>query len=507
MSDGKRDATHADHSAPTLPASARALSGSPVELGPGFVIGSYVLEELRSEGGFARVYRARRKADGLPVAIKVLHAHLAASPELLARFALEAETLRTIRHPNIVEVVDVGEVIAGYPYIVMEWLDAPTLGEELRRRGPFALAEVVAVIRELCAALGAAHAAGVVHRDVKASNVMVLPRGDWLTVKLVDFGIAKLVDPRDPARKGLTATGALIGTPHNMAPEQVLGQRVDRRADVYALGILICQLLTGRPPFDAATPIEIEEMHLAAPPPRLSDIAAVPTAIDEVIARCLAKTRDDRYEDVATLLAELERAAVDERPSAGPPKRAAGGREEAVAVFVRVDAELPDEGVDDAALDDIERIEDLVRRAAIRAGFEVVDEGMGRQLAVRTDRGGDTTPSADRAALGEAGICLGLDLHDAIANRSAPHPAVYAAIAIHCGGVVRMPAAGGGKREIIGGDLVGAGAWKTASRLGAVHGTEAAVAALSPRFVVGEPEGAARLCRVSRIRCEPSEQG
>jgi serine/threonine-protein kinase len=285
-----------------------------------------------------------------------------------------------------------------------------------------------------------------------------------------------------------------------MAPEQVLGQPVDRRADIYALGILLCQLLTGRPPFDAATPVEIEEMHLAAPPPKLSELAAAPPAIDEVVARCLAKARDDRYDGVAELLADLQRAAAGAKPDPSRPKRSAIVREQAVAIYVRIDTDVPDDELDDTVLDDVEQIGELVREAGRGAGFEIIEEGSGSLLAIRTDRVVDPkTSELQSFARRGAAIRVGLDLRDAIAKRASAHRAVHAAIAIHAGDVIRVATTGGGKPgAIVGGNVIGAGTWKTASARGIVVVTAEAIAELEPQFEVGAPEGPARLRRVVR---------
>jgi serine/threonine-protein kinase len=490
MSSDTRDAHGLDG---TVPDSAgQTLPGVPgVKLEPGAVVGDYVIEELRSTGGFAQVFRARRTADGAAVALKILHTHLAASPELLVRFALEARTLRRIRHPNIVEILDVGEVIVGHPFIAMEWIDAPTLDEDLRRRGPFALPEVIALMADLCGALGAAHAAEVVHRDVKASNVMAIPKGEWFTVKLLDFGIAKLLDPRDPAHKGLTATGTRLGTPHNMAPEQVLGQLVDRRADIYALGVLMYQLLAGKPPYHGATSVEIEEMHLAAPIPRVSDVAPVSPAVDAVIARCLAKSRTDRFDSVEDLLAELRgtlTGATRDRPS----KRLPAGREAAVAVFAKVEIAAADDELDDAILDDVERVDALIAATCAAAGFEVVDEGTGARLAVKSERAAPVVPTTLR----KDAVTLALAIADAVAARAGAHPKVAVALAVHAGHVIRIVSAA--EALVVGGDVIGAKPWKETRRAGAVLASPEVLAGIEGEFALGMPEGATLASAVSR---------
>src|SRR5688572_17887910 len=231
-----------------------AADGRAAVLSPGITVAGYVVETMSARGGFATVYRARAAATGEIVALKLLHPELSTSSTLVRRFRQEAEALNLIAHRNIVKIFEVGEFTPGRPFLAMEWIHGHTLEAELRRRGTFSADEVLGIMEDLCAGLAAAHDAGVVHRDLKASNVMIVPRGHWFDLKIVDLGIAKLVDNEaSGAKQGLTTTGTVIGTPHCMAPEQVLGQQVDQRTDIYALGVLTYFLLTGRYPFQART--------------------------------------------------------------------------------------------------------------------------------------------------------------------------------------------------------------------------------------------------------------
>ena len=224
------------------------------DFGPGAIIGDYVVEERHTRGGFAVIYRAHAVAGGAdrPVAIKVLRRDLATT-ETLRRFEREAETLKRLRHPNIVEFLDYGQLTTGQPFMVLEWLEGRTLRAEIDQRGPLAPSDALAILEELGGALEAAHALGVIHRDIKADNVMALPQGEWFTVKLLDFGIAKLTLPE--LRADMSTTIGVVGTPMTMAPEQILGEAVDPRTDVYGLGLLLYQLVTGRLPFTGRTPL------------------------------------------------------------------------------------------------------------------------------------------------------------------------------------------------------------------------------------------------------------
>ena len=262
---------------------------------------------LLGTGAHGDVYEAEHRILGRRVAIKVLHPDVAASQELTARFVREARAVNYIRHPGVVDIYDIGLLPDGRPYCVMELLPGRTLADLLRERAPIPPAEVVAYLAPLCEALGAAHTAGVVHRDVKASNVMVLREGSPPTVKLLDFGVAKVVEA---GAAGITTIGQQLGSLASMSPEQVRGQPVDARADVYALGVLLYQLLTGRLPFESTDPAEVERMHLDAPPPRPSALAPVPSGFDAVVARCLEKIPDRRFPSTQAVLEAAREALV-----------------------------------------------------------------------------------------------------------------------------------------------------------------------------------------------------
>jgi serine/threonine-protein kinase len=228
-------------------------------------------------------------------------------PQVVARFLREAEVVQRLAHPNIVSLHEVGWIDGGRPFLVMERLDGWSLGRILTQRGSLPVRETLDYFGPICNALGAAHRAGIVHRDLKPSNVMVSHPGQELWVKLIDFGIAKLVAPEVPR---LTRTGSQVGTLTVMSPEQLLGMPVDWRTDIYALGVLLYQCVTGQRPFVGST-ITLEQMHLHAPAPRPSRIAPVGPGIDRVILRCMQKDPDRRYLSADTFLIDL-RAAVEE---------------------------------------------------------------------------------------------------------------------------------------------------------------------------------------------------
>jgi serine/threonine-protein kinase len=269
-------------------------------LGAGALVNDWLIDGVAGSGGQAVVYRARHLVDGRAAAVKLLRAPQMLSSRALERFRREGDILRRLRHPAIVDLYEVGELSDGRPYLAMEWLDGHTVADDLARRGPATGGEALAVITAVGAALGAAHALGLVHRDVKAQNVMRVAGDTW---KLLDFGIAKA----DDLASGLTSR-SFVGTPQSAAPEQLRGGRIDARTDVYGLGVLTFQLLAGRLPFASLDAFALEDLHLHAPPPRLGELSPVPAAVDDVIARALAKPPADRFASAADLVDALRAA-------------------------------------------------------------------------------------------------------------------------------------------------------------------------------------------------------
>lgn len=264
--------------------------------------GDYTIVGILGEGGFGRVYDANHNETGKPVAIKVLLPSSAHSSRLIERFVREAEILRRVDHPNIVRVIELGELDDGRPYFVMERLDGQTVSQLLRERGSLSIDEVIEFLTPIARALDAAHREGVVHRDLKSSNIMITRRDDDAILKLLDFGVAKLFEPNSG---GFTTVGRRIGSSPYMAPEQIMGIDIDHRVDVYALGVLVFQMLTCQFPFRAADPAEIERLHLTAPAPAPSTLAPVSKLVDQVVLRCLAKRREERFDSASEVLRAL----------------------------------------------------------------------------------------------------------------------------------------------------------------------------------------------------------
>jgi serine/threonine protein kinase len=399
-----------------LPATPVATGASPAlrveQVPPGHRIGEYVVQSRIDAGGGGTVYIAESlHPPSRRVAIKVLLRELAASPLALSRFQREAEVVRLIDHPNIASVLESGELPDGRPYIVMELVSTENLKDVLERRGRLTPPELLEILEPVCSALAAAHAAGVIHRDFKASNISVGDEGGRLVVKLLDFGIAKLVQPDGTA--GLTVVGTRLGTPHAMAPEQIRGEPVDERADIYALGVLVHQMLTGSYPFRAPTAPELERMHLTARPPRPSAFAPVPAALDAVVARCLEKDPGARYRSVGDFLAALRQAV------AGDPARSDAPERDAVALHVELPQSEDADEEEQASL--IEDAEQALRQAGYQLALQTGNTILGVRL-VSDDSGENRAARRHGLALarGLARKGLKVALHAGRAKVSSP---------------------------------------------------------------------------------------
>ena len=293
----------------TAPASRRGTSDRRSEdFAPGSRIGDYVVERLIARGGCGNVYAAEHTVLGRRAALKILRRDLSNAADAVNRFVREARAVNAIQHPNIVDIYEFGRLPDGRPYHVMELIEGDDLEAVLRNEGPFSPARALEVLRPICGAVAAAHAMGVIHRDLKASNIILGTRSGQPVVKLLDFGIAKLIDRSAIGVTTSTPIGQHIGTPYAMAPEQIRGVAVDARTDVYALGVLLFQLLTGRVPFPGDDNSEVERMHLMEDPPPPSKYVDVPAAIDAVVLRCMEKQPELRYPSADALLSALEEA-------------------------------------------------------------------------------------------------------------------------------------------------------------------------------------------------------
>lgn len=280
----------------------------------------YRVEELINKGGMGAVYRGTHVLMDKTVAIKVLHPALAADDTIVARFSREARAASRISHPHALNVTDFGEDEGGIVFLVMEYLRGKTLKEVIHEDGPLPLPRAVEIIRQICGALETAHAEGVVHRDLKSDNIMLVEvsgGGDW--AKVLDFGIAKITEKvgQDPA---LTAPNLIIGTPQYMSPEQCSqAAELDARSDIYSLGIILYEMLAGHVPFTGESPTAIMMQHLQdAPPSILEERKDLPVEVDHVITRALAKLPADRFQTVSELSDSLALTAVGYETATDP---------------------------------------------------------------------------------------------------------------------------------------------------------------------------------------------
>ena len=269
---------------------------------PGQMLGLYRIISQIGKGGMATVYKAYQASIDRYVAIKVLPSQLAESKEFATRFHQEARIIASLEHPHILPVFDYGES-DGVTYFVMRYLDAGTLKDRMVEGRPLPLNEIDKLFTQLADALSYAHSRGIVHRDLKPANALIDSRGN---VFLTDFGIAKLLESASPR---LTQTDAIMGTPAYISPEQAQAQPVDQRSDIYSLGIILYEMVTGSVPFVAETPLAVLFKHISDPlPPPSSVKPDIPPAIEQVILKALAKDPEDRFATSAEFLAAWKHA-------------------------------------------------------------------------------------------------------------------------------------------------------------------------------------------------------
>lgn len=304
---------------------------------PGTMLaGKYKILKKIGEGGMGSVYIANQEPIDRKVAVKVLLGKLAEDEISVRRFEQEARAISKMQHPNTVTIYDFGRTVDAHDeerlYIVMEYLKGRTLTQVLRADGQLSGSRASRILRQVCASLADAHTAGIIHRDLKPDNIFLTEVGgdsDW--VKVLDFGVAKLADSESAGT--LTQTGMIFGTPKYMSPEQAEGKPLDFRADVYALGVILYELLTGRPPFVADTPVGLLLKHISQPPPPFSELRPdlqVDQRLEAITMKALAKRAEDRFQMVQELAAELEgfqRAATggDAAPTGTVPTPMASG--------------------------------------------------------------------------------------------------------------------------------------------------------------------------------------
>ena len=360
--------------APPAPGETDALVGE-------VIADRYRIERLLGRGGMGVVYLAQHVVLEKRVAIKLLPTRLARTPELFERFLQEAKAASRIGHENVVDVIDFGATPDYAPFFVMEYLDGRDLADALRQDGPFPWERACAVGRQVCDGLEAAHAHKIAHRDLKPANVFLVERGGRPDlVKVLDFGVAKVLDG---AEERLTRAGTVLGTPAYMAPEQAREDAADHRVDVYALGCILYELLTGTIPFDAPTAMGIFSKHLFDPPEPLrvrAPARGIPAPVEEVVLRAMAKEPGERFPTMAEMSRALSRC-LGVAPEAREPTavrhrrlgtaelivdaRAALYRDYLEAAFLAAEAAVA--GVGDLAAPELAPHADLLERVYERA--------------------------------------------------------------------------------------------------------------------------------------------
>lgn len=260
---------------------------------PQFIAGRFRIEGEIGTGGMGTVYRAIHLGLQRPVAVKIIKREFAADPDVADRFLREARTMAKLRHPHAAMIFDAGNLPDGRHFIIMEFVEGLTLSEALAREGPFSAERAVGIALQICDVLEEAHELGIIHRDLKPSNIMLSERG----VRVLDFGVAKVLasSTEVTATHATTGSGQIVGTPRYMSPEQCLGQRVGARSDLYSLGVLLYEMLAGRPPFlDALPSAVLVKQATASPPPLFQVCKTVPRPLAVVVHNLLAKRAEDR---------------------------------------------------------------------------------------------------------------------------------------------------------------------------------------------------------------------
>jgi serine/threonine-protein kinase len=313
---------------PTHPAPSAAPPPRPVIRGPAQplenLIGRtlnhrYLVEDKIGEGGFGAVFRGKQIATGREVALKILHPHNVSDETIVARFRREAEACSKLRDIHTVTTYDFDETPDGILYLAMELLRGRSLHQLQKTEGPLAPMRVLRILDQVAASLSEAHANGIVHRDMKPENVFIETRNGEDHVKVLDFGIAKVISD-ERSMPALTAVGQTLGTLEFMSPEQLRGQKLDGRSDIYALGMMAYEMLTGNLPFPSVkNPLDIINFHMKQEPPapsKLTEKVAIPSGIDAIILKMVAKSREQRFASATALREEIARVqkVVDRSP-------------------------------------------------------------------------------------------------------------------------------------------------------------------------------------------------
>ncbi|MBI4820473.1 MAG: serine/threonine protein kinase [Deltaproteobacteria bacterium] len=331
----------------------------------------YIVEKCVGEGAMGRVYRARHVRIGRKFAIKVMFGELAADPKMRSRFETEAKAASLLDHPNVISVVDSGESPDGLLYLVMDFVEGKDLAE-LSEKGPLPLPEVVGLLKAICAGLQHAHDKGIIHRDLKLENVVVVDDNGQKVPRIVDFGIARLLEP-DPDEARLTAQGCVVGTPAYMSPEQACGEPLDPRSDLFSLGLITYELIAGKKPFDGS-PLDIARKNVSLPAPLIHERnpnANPGPELEAIIAKMLEKRPEQRQASAQAVLDSLNAIEASPRPtrSKSPVPMPSTGRGESQPPARTADS-------------DVIPLEASARLLLTTGDIEVFDDGKKRSMLI-----------------------------------------------------------------------------------------------------------------------------
>jgi len=278
--------------------------------------GRFEIISLIGKGGMSAVFKARHRQVNLPVAIKILLSHHLSDQQNRERFKMEARAVNSLNHPNIMGVIAFGLLSGGEPYLVLEFLQGRSLAEIIKEEGRLPVERAIRLFIQVCNGLAHAHEKGVLHRDLKPNNIMLVEAaGQAELVKIVDFGLAKLLPKDGREAQQLTAEGQTFGSPLYMSPEQCLGQELDARSDIYSLGCSLYETLTGQPPLLGANAFQTMTLHLSERPLPMSQLAEdlrIPESLERIVSKALEKKPEQRYQTMRELLDDLMRELLDD---------------------------------------------------------------------------------------------------------------------------------------------------------------------------------------------------
>lgn len=461
------DTWRADDTQTATPKEAARARPSGSLLPPGTPVGDYVVDHEIGKGGCGVVYLARHRDLDRSAAIKVLHGSLVTKSKMVERFVREVEVVHLLGHPNIAAVFELGQLEDGRPYCVMEHLRGSTLDAVLRAKGRMSAEEALDILEPVCEALSAAHDAGIVHRDIKASNVLICDDGERRTTKLLDFGIAKLLDPE--LGTGFTSAGHSLGTIDCMAPEQIMCGPIDARTDVYALGVLLYRLLTTRAPFTASNPTDIALHHLETPPPRPSLLVPASPALDAIVGMSMEKRPERRFDSAQSFLAALREAVG--RPSVSPEDRL--DREAtAAAIYVELRFGVETDELDDELAADIGRALDIAEAELGECGFSSALATGSAVLAARLLPEAPEEAKVERQRALDAAACV----RGAIEAREGADPRVTSIVCVHAGAAIVRTSARAG---VVGGPVTRMTLWSLPEGSSGLYATPEALEGLS----------------------------